>query len=279
MPEKWRHLTELSYVGEKTARKLYENGFITKKDVVTASEDVLTYLLGPAGARIHNNNSKSDLEGESAISRAIDGLKNAVSKFKSIFSAGNHKIGIYGSTNVGKTTLGNRIAMDWKGRTIGRVSDIPHETREIQRQDNLTVQSGESELDLDLIDTPGFVSSPQTDEMEAKGLSKKESEKRENEVKEGVQKAIKVMEDIDIAVAVFDASRSLEEQNPVSLFSSLEARNIPCLVVANKVDKEDADMSEIEEKYPESNVVAISAKHGDNMSEFYSEMAKMAERL
>ena len=44
----------------------------------------------------------------------------------------NLKIGFYGPPNAGKTSLANLICKDWTGEEIGTVSEIPHETREIQ---------------------------------------------------------------------------------------------------------------------------------------------------
>jgi GTPase SAR1 family protein len=42
-------------------------------------------------------------------------------------------LGFYGEVNAGKTTLANKIGMDWASQEVGEVSEIPHETREIQR--------------------------------------------------------------------------------------------------------------------------------------------------
>ena len=47
-----------------------------------------------------------------------------------IFGKKIAKIGIYGPPNVGKTTLANRIVNDWTGDLMGKVSEIPHETRQ-----------------------------------------------------------------------------------------------------------------------------------------------------
>ena len=45
------------------------------------------------------------------------------------------KIGLYGPPNGGKTTLANRISMDWLGEEMGNVSPIAHETREIKMKE------------------------------------------------------------------------------------------------------------------------------------------------
>jgi len=45
------------------------------------------------------------------------------------------KLGLYGPPNAGKTTLANRICKDWIGTEMGKVSAIPHETREIMEKE------------------------------------------------------------------------------------------------------------------------------------------------
>ena len=37
----------------------------------------------------------------------------------------NVKLGFYGPPNSGKTSLANKICMDWTGEEIGKASDIP----------------------------------------------------------------------------------------------------------------------------------------------------------
>ncbi|HDM05685.1 MAG TPA: GTP-binding protein, partial [Candidatus Aenigmarchaeota archaeon] len=63
------------------------------------------------------------------LGRIINWIRNYFRLRKEI------NLGIYGCTNVGKTTLANRIAMDWIGEEVGKVSRIPHETRSVQRKE------------------------------------------------------------------------------------------------------------------------------------------------
>ncbi|MFH1064810.1 MAG: GTPase, partial [Candidatus Woesearchaeota archaeon] len=61
--------------------------------------------------------------------------------FKDIFRRRRQlKMGIYGPPNGGKTTLANRICMDWIGEEMGLVSNIEHETREIQIKESIKVE-------------------------------------------------------------------------------------------------------------------------------------------
>jgi len=52
----------------------------------------------------------------------------------------NLKIGLYGESGVGKTTLANRISLDWTGEEVGKVTGIPHETRTIQKKENMEIK-------------------------------------------------------------------------------------------------------------------------------------------
>ncbi|MEM4263418.1 MAG: GTPase, partial [Candidatus Woesearchaeota archaeon] len=69
---------------------------------------------------------------------------SALKKFFSKFlkrSKKDVKLGLYGPPNSGKTTLANRICKDWLGEEMGSVSSIPHETREVQIKEQITLQS------------------------------------------------------------------------------------------------------------------------------------------
>jgi len=61
------------------------------------------------------------------------GLKGFLRKlFKGLFTRRKElNLGLYGPPNGGKTTLANRITLDWLGEEMGKTSPIPHETREI----------------------------------------------------------------------------------------------------------------------------------------------------
>ena len=75
----------------------------------------------------------------SSRKKDIFGLEEAQKWLHRLFGKKEKRIviGIYGAPNAGKTTLANRIAMDCNVEPKGVVSEIPHETGEIVRIENL----------------------------------------------------------------------------------------------------------------------------------------------
>ena len=97
---------------------------------------------------------------------------NFLRKFlKALFKKkGEVKLGLYGPPNGGKTTLANKISMDWIGEEVGKVSGIAHETREIQIKEQITIKSKKSkgrELTFNLVDTPGIATHIETTPLES----------------------------------------------------------------------------------------------------------------
>ncbi len=79
--------------------------------------------------------------------------------FKNLFKKKkNIKLGLYGPPNGGKSTLANKICTDWLGEEMSTVSNIAHETREIQIKEQIKVKDkkGKKELSFNLVDTPGI---------------------------------------------------------------------------------------------------------------------------
>ena len=67
------------------------------------------------------------------------------------------KIGLYGPVNSGKTTLANRICIDWLGEELGKASIVPHETREIQMKESVTIKdNGKGFPDKFIIEDEAF---------------------------------------------------------------------------------------------------------------------------
>lgn len=202
----------------------------------------------------------------------INIFRNFVNKvFRDLFGRRRHlKIGIYGPPNGGKTTLANRICKDWLGQEMGKVSNIPHETREIQIKEQVTIKSKKGkELIFSLVDTPGIATKIDYEDFMKKGMNEKQAKKRAKEATKGVIDAIKWLDDMDTVIVVLDATKDPYSQVNITIIGNLQARNIPVLVVANKVDLRSSRIKKIQDAFPQYNVIGISAKYGNNIEEFY----------
>ncbi|MEM5834362.1 MAG: Era-like GTP-binding protein [Candidatus Aenigmatarchaeota archaeon] len=190
----------------------------------------------------------------------------------------NIRLGIYGETNVGKTTLANRISLDWTGEEVGKVSEIPHETRSVQKKERVEIKVKNKKIILNLLDMPGLATKVDYRSFLKYGLSKKEAKKRAREATEGIIEAIKWLSNVDAVLAVMDATRDPLTQVNITLLGNLEARKIPVIIVANKIDKKRAKPQAIREAFPQYPVVEVSALKGKNMNELYEAIAKYTRR-
>jgi GTP-binding protein Era len=212
------------------------------------------------------------------------------------------KIGIYGPPNAGKTTLANRIIHTFvdENEDIGTATDIPHETRRAVRKGGILIdlkakalqnpyikaatnsspdsdpkpRETKSKLKLDIVDTPGLATKIDFRDFLAFGLDEKEAKKRAKEATEGVIEAIKWLEDIDGVVLLMDACEDPYTQTNIVIIGNLEARGIPVLIAANKIDLAEASPQRIVDAFPQHTVIAVSALKGENMDELYEEMAR-----
>src|SRR3989344_3744315 len=172
--------------------------------------------------------------------------------FADLFKARKHiRIGLYGPPNGGKTTLANRICMDWLGEEMGTVSHIEHETREVKIKEQVNIKSGKKELSFNLVDTPGIATKIDYEDFMKKGLSEKEAKKRAKEATKGVIDAIKWLDDVDFVLVVLDGTKDPYSQVNITIIGNLAARDIPVLIVANKVDLKKADVKKIEAAFPQ----------------------------
>jgi len=193
---------------------------------------------------------------------------------KKLFKRKKAKIGIYGPPNAGKTTLANRIVRDWTGDAMGSVSHIPHETRRARRREDVTIESNGSSVTLDIIDTPGIATKIDFHDFMSFGLPEEESKRRAKEATEGVMESVKWLEDLDGVILVMDATEDPYTQVNVVIIGNFEARKLPILIAANKIDLPNSSPARIHSAFPQHPLVPISALEGKNIDLLYKEIAE-----
>lgn len=188
-------------------------------------------------------------------------------------------LGFYGPPNAGKTTVANKICKDWTGEEIGKVSKIPHETREVQFKEKVDIEYKGKKLTFKVIDTPGIATKIDYEDFMKFKLKKKEAQKRAKEATQGVVDSIKWLDDMDAVIVVLDSSENPYSQVNITIIGNLVARKIPVLIVANKIDLKKANIKKIESAFPEYEVVGISAKDGLNIDEFYESLFRLSKEI
>src|SRR3989344_1732667 len=187
-----------------------------------------------------------------------------------LFKTKSHiKLGLYGPPNAGKTTLANRICQDWLGEDMGSVSNIAHETREIQIKEQINIKKGNRELSFSLVDTPGIATKIDYEDFLKHGMKENQAKKRAKEATKGIIDAIKWLDDMDTVIVVLDATKDPFSQVNITIIGNLAARDINVLIVANKSDLKKSDIKRIKSAFPQYEVIGVSAKFGKNIDEFY----------
>ncbi|MDP1551591.1 MAG: Era-like GTP-binding protein [Methanobacteriaceae archaeon] len=184
------------------------------------------------------------------------------------------KIGLYGHPNSGKTTLANTMSQDWLGKPLGLISNIPHETRAVYRQEKVSITQDGYELDFDIIDTPGIATKVDYKNFLEFGLTEEEAKNRAKEATKGIIEAIKWLDDVTGVLLVMDATQDPLTQANITIIGNLEARKIPFIIVANKTDLPESSSEKISSVFPQHTVVPISALQGENTGELYMSMIK-----
>lgn len=158
---------------------------------------------------------------------------------------------------------------------MGSVSPIPHETREVHIKEQICIKNGDKELLFNLVDTPGIATKIDYEDFMRAGLAESKAKRRAKEATKGVIDSIKWLDEVDTVLVVLDATQDPYSQVNVTIIGNLAARDIPVLLVANKVDLKKASMKRIKSAFPQYEVVGVSAKYGKHMDAFYSALFKL----
>lgn len=188
-------------------------------------------------------------------------------------------LGFYGEVNAGKTTLANKIGLDWADQEVGTVSEIPHETRDIQKLEKVNFSANGTKLDLTLIDMPGIATSVNPKEFMKHGLSAGEAMQRAKEATRGIVEAIKYLENVDVALVVIDSTKAPFDQVNFTIIGNLEHQKKPFILVPNKIDLADADVRIVRDAFGDYPVMPVSAVQGDGIDDLYDKIAEMAKKV
>jgi len=183
-------------------------------------------------------------------------------------------LGFYGPPNAGKTSLANRICMDWLGEEMGKVSEVPHETRAVQKKEHVEIRVKGKVMTINLLDMPGIATKVDYKDFISRGLTKESAQKRAKEATKGIIEAIRWLENVDAAIVVMDATEDPYTQVNITILGNLEARGIPIIIAANKIDSKKAKPQAISDAFPQHEVVPISALTGENIPALYDAIAK-----
>ena len=182
--------------------------------------------------------------------KKLNDIKNDLNNLKNTFNSGKIlkegiKTIILGKPNAGKSSLLNAILNE--ERAI--VSEIPGTTRDTI-EEFITVQG----IPLKLIDTAGIRNT--NDKIE--------------EI--GVKRALKLAEDADLIISIFDGSKKLEKED-YEILEIIKDKN--SIIINNKVDLENSQINaEIFKKYNKT-IIDISTKEKIGINRLYDEIVKM----
>ncbi len=205
-------------------------------------------------------------------------IQDVRQKFSSLFGGFGDsepkRIGIYGPPNSGKSTLANRICKDWTGETLGAEGPVPHETRRAKKRENVTIEHDGQKVTIDIVDTPGVATEVDDKDFQERGMDEDAARRRSREATEGIAEAMQwLREDIDGVIYMMDATEDPFMQVNTMLLGIIESHDMPAIVLANKIDLEDADAQRIADAFPQHVTIPSSAKKGNNMDDIYKQIA------
>ncbi len=179
------------------------------------------------------------------------------------------RLAFYGEVNAGKTTLANRIANDLGYPDLGPVSEIPHETRKMVKLENAHLQKDGFDINFTLMDMPGIATTVDYRNFVKFGLTESEAIQRAKEATKGILEAIKLIDQVDIALVILDSTKVPFEQINLTIIGNLQLQKIPLIIVANKTDLPDSRPELVRQTFPDQSLVTVSAKTGDNIEALY----------
>ena len=196
-------------------------------------------------------------------------MSSWISKILSRKKKKDIRLAFYGEVNAGKTTLANRIANDLGHEDLGSVSEIPHETRKVVKLENARLKKDGYELNFTLMDMPGIATTVDYRNFVKFGLTENEAIQRANE-------AIKMIDQVDVALIILDSTKTPFEQVNLTIIGNLQLQKIPIIIIANKTDLPDSRPELVRQTFSDQAIVAVSAKTGDNVSALYEAIRKMS---
>jgi len=186
----------------------------------------------------------------------------------------NIRLAFYGEVNAGKTTLANRIANDLGHADLGPVSEIPHETRRVVKLENAQLKQDGYELNFTLMDMPGIATTVDYRNFVKFGLTESEAIQRAKEATKGILEAIKMIDQVDLALIILDSTKTPFEQVNLTIIGNLQLQKIPIIIIANKTDLPDSRPELVRQTFSDQAMVSVSAKTGDNIADLYKAIIK-----
>jgi small GTP-binding protein len=206
-------------------------------------------------------------------------LRNLFRRLFGVFRKKHTRLGLYGPPNSGKTTLANRICADWIGEEMGETSKIAHETREVRVKEKITITNEQGKtITFSLADTPGIATRIDYEDFVREGIPEAEAKKRAKEATSGVVQSISWLDKMDCVIMVLDSSKEPYNQVNTTILDNLKAREIPTLIVANKIDLKKASVDRVCQAFPEYEILGISAKNGDNLDKLYEKLFELTAK-
>jgi small GTP-binding protein len=185
-------------------------------------------------------------------------------------------LGLYGPPNAGKSTLANKILKDILGEEAPEfsTSSIEHETKEVQKVEQLEMKKKGKTINFNLIDTPGIATKIDFEDFVKKGMKKKSAKERAKLATQGVIESIKWLDNVDAVLIVLDSTMNPYNQVNITLVGNLVAKNKKIIIVANKVDMKKSSLEKVKLVFPEYPIVGISAKTGEGVDKLYDAIFK-----